>query len=176
MGLPSPFVVFMHFLTFLFVSLILTCLNLYVCPWSELNGRKALPWLACDTRAKLLKLRKWTISSFWWKEINLRLTATVDFNGLTLVEQIITYWIGPLTLNGLRQHLMIEISQYKPSEPRNWEKNFSWDHGIEEPYQGPSSVTIWTLRKIFSITAHGNVCFRGWMGVIVNLLTVRHFN
>ena len=140
MGLPSPFVVFIHFLTFLFVSLILTCLNLYVCPWSELNGRKALPWLACDTRAKLLKLRKLTISSFWWKEINLRLTVTVDFNRSTLVEQIITYWIGPLTLNGLRQHLMIEISQYKPSEPRNWKilvgitglKNL-----IRDPLQSP---------------------------------------
>ena len=37
------------------------------------------------------------------------------------------------------------------------------------------SVTAWTLRKIFSIRVYGKVCFRNWMGVIVNLLTVRHF-
>ena len=36
---------FMHSLTLLFVSLILTCLYLYVCPWSNFNGRKSLPCL-----------------------------------------------------------------------------------------------------------------------------------
>ena len=38
------------------------------------------------------------------------------------------------------------------------------------------SVTAWTLRKIFSITAHGKVCFRSLMGVIVYLLPVRLLN
>ena len=40
------FLIFMHLLKFLFVSLILTCLYLYVCPWSKFNERKSLPWLA----------------------------------------------------------------------------------------------------------------------------------
>ena len=38
------------------------------------------------------------------------------------------------------------------------------------------SVTAWTLRKIFSTTAHGKVCFRSLMGVIVYLLPVRLLN
>ena len=38
-----------------------------------------------------------------------KLTVTIDFKGSTLVEKIITYRIGPLTLNGLRQHFMIGI-------------------------------------------------------------------
>ena len=32
-----------------------------------------------------------TISSFWWKEINLRLTVSKDFNGLLLVEEFFSH-------------------------------------------------------------------------------------
>ena len=38
----------------LFVSLILTCLYQYDCPWSKSNERKSLPWLAYVIRAELL--------------------------------------------------------------------------------------------------------------------------
>ena len=53
--------------------------------------------------------------------MNLSLTITIDFNRSTLVEKIITYRIGPLTLNGLRQHFRIGIgiSQYEPSGLRD---------------------------------------------------------
>ena len=86
---------FMHLLKLLFVSLILTRLYLYVCPWSKCNERKSFPWLTCVIRAKLWKVLKWTISSFWWKEINSRLTLTTDFNGSMLVKKILTHRKGP---------------------------------------------------------------------------------
>ena len=38
----------------LFVSLILTCLYQYDCPWSKSNERKSLPWLAYVIRVELL--------------------------------------------------------------------------------------------------------------------------
>ena len=34
---------------------------------------------------------KWTISLLWWREINLRLTVTIDFNGSMQVEKIISH-------------------------------------------------------------------------------------
>ena len=86
---------FMHLLKLLFVSLILTCLYPYVWPWSKFNERKSLPRLAYVIRAKLWKLLKWTISSFWWKEINSRLTVTIDVNGSMLAKKIITHQKGP---------------------------------------------------------------------------------
>ena len=85
----------MHSLKLVFVSLILTCLRLYVCPWSKFNERKSLPWLTYIIRARLWKPLKWTISLFWWREINLRLTVTMDFNGSMLVNKIIIYRKGP---------------------------------------------------------------------------------
>ena len=89
----------MHLLKLLFVSLILIYLYLYVCPWSKFNERRSLPWPACVIRARIWKLLKRRISSFWWKEINSRLTVTIDFNGSMLVNKIITHRIG----NRLRQ-------------------------------------------------------------------------
>ena len=78
----------MHLLTLLFVSLILT--GLYQCsfPWSKLNKRKSWQWLVYLIRVKPWKLLKWTVASFWWK--NLRLTVSKDFNGSILIEKIIT--------------------------------------------------------------------------------------
>ena len=119
-------------------TLILTCLYEYFSPRSKLNGRKSLTLLTYDNRVKLLK---WTISSFWWKQTNLRLTVTVDFNGSTLVEKIIAYRIGPLTLNGLKQHFMIGIgiSRYKPSGLRDWKKILVGIAGLKNPVGDPLS-------------------------------------
>ena len=61
--------------------------------FSQVNGRKSLPWLIYVIREKLWKLLKWTIS-FGWKKINLRLTVSKDFNVSMLVEKIITHRKG----------------------------------------------------------------------------------
>ena len=102
----------------LFVSLVLTCLYIYVCPWSKFNERKSLPWLMYVIRARLWKLPKWTISSFWWKEINSRPTVT-STNQCCLKKSSPT-GKAPLSLgNGLRQNYMIGIGRYRPSGLRD---------------------------------------------------------
>ena len=121
MGLSRPFVFYaLVKIVIRFISLIRTCLYLYVCPWSKFNERKSSSWLTYVIPARFWKLLTWTISSFWWKEITLRLTVTIDFNGSMLVKKTITHRKGPSNVslwNGIRQNctIGIGIGRYKPS-------------------------------------------------------------
>ena len=81
------FCCFVHFLTLLFVSLLLTWLYFSVI---EVKLKEVVTATVNVIRAKLWKLLEQTIS-FQWKKVNLRLKVGKDLNGLMLLEKIIMH-------------------------------------------------------------------------------------
>ena len=135
MGLPSPFFCFMHLLTILFVSLILTCLYLYVYPRSKLERKEIVSVTGVSYSWKTLKTSK--MNGIVWRELNLRLAVSKDINRSVLVEKIITHRKRPFQVEPMdeEQKFMIgtRIGRYKPSGLRD----LSRDRAIKEPYWGP---------------------------------------
>ena len=129
------FFCFMHLLTILFVSLILTCLYLYVYQRSKLERKEIVSVTGVSYSWKTLKTSK--MIGIVWRELNLRLAVSKDINRSVLVEKIITHRKRPFQVEPMdeEQKFMIgtRIGRYKPSGLRD----LSRDRAIKEPYWGP---------------------------------------
>ena len=126
---------FMHMLTFLFVSLILTCLYLYVYPRSKLERKEIVSVTGVSYSWKTLKTSK--MNGIVWRELNLRLAVSKDINRSVLVEKIITHRRRPFQVERMDEEqkfmIGIRIGRYKPSGLRD----LSRDRATKEPYWGP---------------------------------------